>query len=398
MKRLTGGLSAILVAVTLWFTPLTAEAALAPPVITAPTAGAVVDVGPVQVAIDFSAATVGAYTVTLRSADETLVDSAAYAFDGSNDQATLELGPITQPGAYTVRVLQVDGTVVATSAFTAIAPPGPPSELAAVPGSRQATLSWEPPVTDGGSPVTGYQVQLETSAASRRDVPASARSYVFADLINGTTYRLYVRARNAAGNSRWVSVLAKPSPPATRPAAPAQIEATAASRRATLRWVYQSGDNGGAPLIRYQVQRGQERATRQNLSPSARRKTFTGLTNGRTYTLYVRAQNSVGSSPWVSASATPARRPLAPARTRASASSQRARLYWGYASGGNGGAAITAYQVQRGQDVTTRTTRSRTARSHPFAGLTNGETYRLYVRARNRLGYGPWARAVARPQ
>jgi titin len=398
MKRLTGAVSAFLLAVTLWFTPMTAQAAgAAAPDITSPTDGEVINAGPLEAEVDFTDALPGGYTVTLRNAGGTLIGSVAYDFDGSNPQAAVELGRVRQPGAYTLRVIDAGGTVVETSQFSAIARPGAPSGVIAEPASEAATLSWQPPASDGGSPITGYQVQLETSAASRQEVPATARSYVFSDLINGTTYRLYVRAQNAAGNSPWASVLTTPFPPATRPATPAMTRVDAASRRATLRWTYTSGDNGGAPLIRYQVQRGTTAATRQNLSPTTRAKTFRRLTNGRRYTFYVRAQNRIGSSPWVGVSATPARRPYAPARTRATVSSQRARLYWGYAAGGNGGAAITAYQVQRGSSIETRTTRSRTARSHPFSGLTNGATYRLYVRARNRVGYGPWARATARP-
>lgn len=186
--------------------------------------------------------------------------------------------------------------------------------------------------------------------------------------------------------------------PVTRPVPPGSPRASAASQQATLRWTYRPGDNGGAALIRYQVQRGTRAATRRNLSPSTRSHRFTRLTNGTRYRFYVRAQNSVGFSRWVSATATPARRPFAPARPRATASSHRARLYWAYGRGGNGGAAITAYQVQRGSSLASRTLRSRSARSHLFRGLTNGRTYTFYVRARNRVGYGPWARATARPR
>jgi hypothetical protein len=186
--------------------------------------------------------------------------------------------------------------------------------------------------------------------------------------------------------------------PSTRPSAPGSPRASTGSHRATLRWTYTSGDDGGAALIRFQVQRGARSATRLNLSPSSRWHRFTRLTNGTTYRLYVRAQNSVGFSRWVDATATPARRPSAPARARATASSHRARLSWEHRPGGNGGASITAYQVQRGSSRASRTLRSGSARSHLFRGLTNGRTYTFYVRARNRVGYGPWARATARPR
>jgi hypothetical protein len=189
----------------------------------------------------------------------------------------------------------------------------------------------------------------------------------------------------------WVHVSGQAPDP------PAGVVARSASREATLAWRLPIS-GAGSPPTGYQVQRGTSITTRRDLSPSRRSYRYTRLTNGHRYRLYVRARNTAGVSRWVSATATPARRPYAPAKVRATAWSHRARLYWGYRPGGNGGAAITGYQVQRGSDRTRGRVRSRAARSQLFTRLTNGRAYTLHVRARNRVGYGPWARATARPR
>lgn len=236
-------------------------------------------------------------------------------------------------------------------------------------------------------------VELDVTSTGNGDLTATAPN---ARVAPPGHYMLFaLTAAGVPSVAKWVHVAAQH--PLAAPDAPDEVTTRPASRRATLAWRTPISD-GGSSLTGYQVQRGTRFATRRNLSPATSSHRFTRLSNGSTYRLYVRARNAVGFSRWVSATATPARRPSAPARVRATASSHRVRLYWGYRPGGNGGAAITGYQVQRGSSLASRTTRSRTARSHRFTRLVNGRTYTFYVRARNRVGYGPWARATDRPR
>ena len=88
-------------------------------------------------------------------------------------------------------------------------------------------------------------------------------------------------------------------------------------------------------------------------------------------------------------------RPLAPRSAHTSAASHRATLHW--SAPARQGEAINSYQVRRGTSSATLRTVSASARSATFTGLTNGRNYRLYVRAHNPAGYGPWASAVAHP-
>ena len=68
-------------------------------------------------------------------------------------------------------------------------------------GSASATVRWVAG-SDGGAPVTGYQVEAFDNAGAlvrSQSAPASSRSLVVTDLANQTTYTFQVRAVNVAG-------------------------------------------------------------------------------------------------------------------------------------------------------------------------------------------------------
>ena len=78
--------------------------------------------------------------------------------------------------------------------------------LTLVPATGQITASWDAPA-DGGSAITGYDVQYKAAAdagyttISRAD--AAATSETIASLVDGTEYTVQVRAVNAAGSGPW---------------------------------------------------------------------------------------------------------------------------------------------------------------------------------------------------
>jgi len=78
--------------------------------------------------------------------------------------------------------------------------PGPPINVKAVPGRGSATVTWTPPSSDGGSPITGNIVTafVSGSPVAQFQVAGGATSYT-ARLPNGPTYTLAVSAVNANG-------------------------------------------------------------------------------------------------------------------------------------------------------------------------------------------------------
>ena len=70
-------------------------------------------------------------------------------------------------------------------------------------GDRSLRVSWSPPA-DGGSAITGYEVRYSPSTSSQSLIrPTSSTSLTLTGLINGTMYRVHVRARNSVGVGEW---------------------------------------------------------------------------------------------------------------------------------------------------------------------------------------------------
>ena len=76
--------------------------------------------------------------------------------------------------------------------------PAPPRNLIAVGGDRQATLSWDEPVSNGGSAITKYEYRhaVENAALEYTDwMPNGTDRRVTVDgLMNRQRYRFEVRA------------------------------------------------------------------------------------------------------------------------------------------------------------------------------------------------------------
>ncbi len=74
--------------------------------------------------------------------------------------------------------------------------PDPPRNVTATPGNGMATVSFEPPKSDGGSPVTYYTV---TSVPRGIKVKGAKSPMVVPGLSNGKSYAFTVTASNSVG-------------------------------------------------------------------------------------------------------------------------------------------------------------------------------------------------------
>ena len=82
--------------------------------------------------------------------------------------------------------------------------PGAPTIGTATAGDSSATVTWTAPGSNGGSPITGYQVRVVNVGTGQQvgallGAAASATSLTVNGLTNGTAYQLQVAAMNAVG-------------------------------------------------------------------------------------------------------------------------------------------------------------------------------------------------------
>lgn len=88
--------------------------------------------------------------------------------------------------------------------------PGAPMNVVAVSGNQSATVSWSPPLADGGSAITSYTASDgPTHACSVLVTASSLDSCSISALTNGATYQFSVTSTNGAGTSAS-SALSKP--------------------------------------------------------------------------------------------------------------------------------------------------------------------------------------------
>jgi predicted phage tail protein len=195
-----------------------------------------------------------------------------------------------------------EGQASEVAATPAPEAPGPPTGLTATPGNTQVTLKWNPPASDGGATVTGYDLYAGTTADFSGQAPVARVPGTIAtvkDLVVGTTYHFQVRAVNRVGagppsaEAKTVGV--------TVPTAPARLTATPGNAQVTLSWAPPVSD-GGSRISGYLIYRetspggGTGTPVNRLLVPGTRYR-VTGLVNGTTYYFRVIAVNAVGKSP-----------------------------------------------------------------------------------------------------
>jgi hypothetical protein len=81
--------------------------------------------------------------------------------------------------------------------------PYAPTEFSVVAGDQQATLTWDEPLFDGGSPITKYEISAmpdpRSISASNVFTETINTEFTFDGLVNGITYKFQVNAVNEIG-------------------------------------------------------------------------------------------------------------------------------------------------------------------------------------------------------
>ncbi|WP_380161795.1 beta strand repeat-containing protein [Kineococcus sp. R86509] len=206
---------------------------------------------------------------------------------------------LTNGTTYTFTVVAVDGagnrsTSASAGSATPVAAALPtPAGVSATGSDGAATVTWTA-VTDPR--VDHYQACSSSGTCS--DVAKGTTSATFPGLTNGTSYAFTVYSVDTAGNRSPVSAPATATPRAAALPAPTGVTAAAGDSSAAVSWNPVNGATG------YEVTTDAG-TTVSVTGPAA---TLTGLTNGRTYRITVRAVAGDGTrgATAVAVSVTPA--------------------------------------------------------------------------------------------
>ncbi|MEA2634867.1 MAG: tripartite motif-containing protein 71 [Chloroflexota bacterium] len=169
--------------------------------------------------------------------------------------------------------------------------PFSPQNVTAIAGNGSAAVTWQPPVFDGGLPITSYTV-MATPGGATAVVNGGLTTATVNGLTNGTSYTFAVLPANSFANGYWSSA-SNAIVPTSVPRQPLAVSASPANQGATVSWSAPSFD-GGSPVTGYTVITAPGGAT-VSTGGNARSATIPNLASG-SYTFTVTAANANGSS------------------------------------------------------------------------------------------------------
>lgn len=314
----------------------------------------------------------------------------ASADGSSSGTATVNGAQITfTPGAgffgqasftYTIR----DGAALAERESTAqvtvvvIGRPGAPSAPVAIAGNASAVVNWSAPQANGAG-IDDFAIRI--GGAGDGQSVGTATGHTFSGLRNGAPVQFSVRAHNTAGWGEW-SPLSEAVTPDIEPERPAAPTAQFADGALIVTWS-PPPDNGGSAILGYDIQIGGGASGVQPVGAVTQYR-WDGLQNGTEYTFQVRARNAKGNGAYSNPSASehPLTNPNPPNTPVGQRGDRYIDITWDPA--GNGGDAITQFEVTQ---VSTGATATTNATSFRWSNLPNGTAQRFTVRASNRAGW-----------
>jgi titin len=323
---------------------------------------------------------------------------------------------------YDIRVAAVN--IAGTGAYSNIVigltftTPNSPTNLTGTAGNAQVSLTWTAPTNNGGTPITGYLVEYNSTDPSGPWTPvntgSTATTYTLTGLTNGTLYYVRVSGVNIVGTGTPSNVISLT--PSTIPG-PAIIISSAScdNQQVLVTWAPPT-NTGGAPILSYNLQYSNTglagswlpTPTPYSVAAPTTSYTFTGLTNGTLYYFQVAAVNTIGVGPYSAqtpnSNATPSITPQPPIPiTTTAITSSSIAVSWTTPTGlaNTGGNPITGYIVYWSQISSTgsvippvysyNTTTSGTplATTYTITHLTHATLYEIQISSINCSGVGP---------
>jgi titin len=167
--------------------------------------------------------------------------------------------------------------------------PDAPFDLIVIASDNEVSMSWSPPVDDGGSPLRGYVVYRGVDIDEQVQIARiNVAEYNDPGVTNGQTYYYHIRAFNIVGTGDpSVTVSTKPMPP---PGAPSSLKVELEGDDVALSW--DAPTEEGQTIIGYNVLRGTSLDQMNTIAKLGLVEQYTdkNVPTGRTYYYSVTAQ------------------------------------------------------------------------------------------------------------
>ena len=270
--------------------------------------------------------------------------------------------------------------------------PDMPTITSVIPADQQINMYWNAPEFNGGSLITGYEVDVYLEGSIIQTIQTNANTYfvdISTNLINGNTYSISVVAMNASGNS--MIDLSSTIPYGV----PLNTEFTSIVPDDQLIHLSFMADSNGSTIQYYTLDISYNDGIHgwnhfMDVSTDYPFYELDGLTNGYTYSISVVATNAAGTSSADVSSAFPYTYADKPTITAISQISCHIDISWN-APAFNGGSSLTGYKIDvssNGSIVQTIQTDA-TSTYLDISGLTDGNNYYVYVYPINAANQSP---------
>jgi parallel beta-helix repeat protein len=171
--------------------------------------------------------------------------------------------------------------------------PSEPQNLQIVMGNGYLNLSWDAPLDDGGSPVTGYNIYRNDTTVAYDTISANELWYLDNLVDGGIVYTYYVSAITSVGEGPLSIGLNEKA--GMVPSEPTNLQANAGDSYIVLTWEAPISD-GGYPITNYTIYRGEAQGGETDLVQIGNILSYndTDVTNDVTYYYKVIALNNIG--------------------------------------------------------------------------------------------------------
>lgn len=365
-------------------------------------------------AIRISTANEGILFYSTTPNTKTAIDSCCDFSNSYNLNPTLSPIELTGDGSYAISLPVGNLAASASTSITWFYAAGQIADLAEVvrsvasasaptaptvaSGNASVTASWTAPTS--ADPIVGYRIRYSTNNGSSwtthgSDFDTSTLTRTISSLTNGTQYIFQVAALTGDLNSSptlgtWSSSSQVTIPGA--PSAPTVGTLVAGNGKLTVPFTAPSG-NGGFPITDYDYSTN-DGSTWTSSGSVTSPIVISGLTNGTSYTVRLRAKSSSSGVQSSSASGTPqATAPAAPAVASIETLDAELKVTFTPPSD-NGGSSITNYKYST--DGVNYRALSPSQTTSPISitklsldgttSLTNGTTYPITLKAVNSIG------------